>query len=407
MKTLSKETGIGIPSIVLPRSDVSLHKWAVIACDQFTSEPEYWEEVESTICSSPSTYHVIFPEVFLGKGSKQKRIQSINAQMKEYIDKKILQDAVHGFVYVNRTFPSGKHRKGLMVSIDLDQYDFHEGSKTYMRATEKTVLERIPPRVEIRENAPLELPHVLVLIDDPEHTIIEPLEEKKGTLRKLYSTELMLDGGSIEGYAIEDETTIRSIMESLVDLKKEDGLLYAVGDGNHSLATAKQCWENLKGTLSPELQDTHPARYALVELNNLHEPDLSFETIHRWVSNIDINDFLSFLQGDGKEVEMIQNSVHKTIQLKDIPGELTLGILQYLLDEYRSNHPEMTMDYIHGEKSLEKLSQQPSSVGFLLKGIDKNTLFSVISTDGCLPRKTFSMGEANEKRYYMEARKIK
>jgi hypothetical protein len=294
-----------------------------------------------------------------------------------------------------------------MVSIDLDQYDFHEGSKTYMRATEKTVLERIPPRVEIRENAPLELPHVLVLIDDPQKTIIEPLEEKKQTLRKLYSTELMLDGGSIEGYAIEEEWLIRTIMESLVDLKKEDGLLYAVGDGNHSLATAKQCWDNLKSTLPPELQETHPARYALVELNNLHESDLSFEPIHRWIANINVDDFLAFIQGDGKEVEMIQNGEHKTIQLKDIPGELTLGILQHLLDEYRSNHPEMTMDYIHGEKSLEKLSQQANSVGFLLKSIDKNTLFSVISTDGCLPRKTFSMGKANEKRYYMEARKIK
>jgi uncharacterized protein (DUF1015 family) len=407
MKTIYKETGIGVPTILLPCPDVSLHKWAVIACDQFTSEPDYWDDVESKVGSSPSTYRIIFPEVFLGKGSKQKRIQAINSQMKQYLDKEILQEAVHGFVYVNRTFPTGAHRKGLMVAIDLDQYDFHEGSKAMMRATEKTVLERIPPRVEIRENAPLELPHVLVLIDDPQQKIIEPLEEKKQSLRKVYSTDLMLDGGSIEGYAIEDEAMIQSLMELLATLKKKDGLLYAVGDGNHSLATAKQCWDNKKTTLSPEEQSTHPARFALVELNNLHEPDLTFEPIHRWVSNIDTTDLLQAIQGNGKEVEIIQDGSHSTIQLKDVPGELTLGAVQHLLDEYRSEHPEMNMDYIHGEKSLEKLSQTPSSIGFLLQGIEKDTLFSVISSDGCLPRKTFSMGEANEKRYYMEARRIK
>ncbi len=407
MSKYFKDTGISVPTILLPNNTIPMELWSVIACDQFTSEPEYWTEVESLVGNTPSTYHIIFPEVFLEKGNKQDRIQNINQEMQKYIDNKDLLNAVDGFIYINRTFPSGASRKGLIVSIDLDEYDFHEGSKAMMRATEKTVLERIPPRVEIRENAPLELPHVLVLIDDPEQTIIESLDKEKQNLHSLYNFSLMMDGGSIEGYAIEDEKMISSINKQIASLRKKDGLLYAVGDGNHSLATAKQCWENIKSTLSKEEQETHPARFALVELNNLHDPDLVFEPIHRWIKNIDVNDLLSFLQGDGQSIEVILNGKHSTIQLKNIDTELTLGVLQQLLDEYREAHPEMTMDYIHGEKSLEKLTKTPSSIGFLLKGIEKNSLFSVINADGCLPRKTFSMGEANEKRYYLEARKIR
>jgi uncharacterized protein (DUF1015 family) len=407
MKKYFNKTGICVPTILLPNEDVSKEKWAVIACDQFTSEPEYWQEVNSTVGGNPSTYHIIFPEVYLEKGDKQERIKTINKQMQQYIDKNVLENSVEGFIFVNRTFPNGTKRKGLMISIDLDQYDFNEGSKAMVRATEKTVVDRIPPRVEIRENAPLELPHVLVLIDDPNETVIEPLCDQTIHLRCVYDFDLMLNGGHIEGYAIEDPETIERLMKTLSNLTTEDGLLYAVGDGNHSLATAKQCWNNIKQNLTEKEIETHPARFALVELNNLHDPELLFEPIHRIVGNVDVNDLLSFLKGDGKSIEIINNGIKSTIQLKNISGELTLGVLQQLLDEYRENHPEMQMDYIHGEKSLEKLSKSASSIGFLLKSIQKNNLFNVISSDGCLPRKTFSMGEANEKRYYLEARKIK
>lgn len=407
MKKYFDKTGICVPTILLPNSNISKKTWAVIACDQFTSEPEYWEEVSSIVGNNPSTYHIIFPEAYLEKVNKQEKIKTINNQMQQYIDKNVLENSVDGFIFVNRTFPNGSKRKGIMVSIDLDQYDFSEGSKAMVRATEKTVVERIPPRVEIRENSPLELPHVLVLIDDPDETVIEPLSEQTMYLRCVYDFDLMINGGHIEGYAIEDPETIEHLMSTLEKLTTKDGLLYAVGDGNHSLATAKQCWDNLKTTISEKDFKTHPARFALVELNNLHDPDLLFEPIHRIVSNVDVDDLLSFIQGDGKSVEIINNGIKSKIQLSNISGELTLGVLQQLLDKYRETHPEMTMDYIHGEKSLEKLSKSISSIGFLLKSIQKNNLFNVISSDGCLPRKTFSMGEANEKRYYLEARKIK
>ncbi len=405
---LLERVALHVPDILLPNRDVDLKTWAVVACDQFTSEPEYWTEVDTITKNKPSTFHIIFPEVFLEENGKEDRIKMINNTMQEYLDQGILCEAVHGFILLRRTMKSGAVRNGLMVALDLEQYDFHAGSCAMIRATEKTVMERIPPRVQIRQHAPIELPHVLVLIDDPACTVIEPLFSMHANKHQaVYETELMMEGGMLEAYRIDDADSIHQIATALKGLMKPDGYLYAVGDGNHSLATAKQCWDNLKKTLPSNDLKNHPARYALVELNNLHDKGLVFEPIHRIVFQADIEDLKNYLRGDGKELVIVQGQHTESIRLKEQPSHLGVGILQMLLDEYVELHPQVKIDYIHGEKSLRKLSDAPDRLGFLLEPMSKDELFETVSIDGALPRKTFSMGEAEEKRYYVECRKIR
>lgn len=407
-QSLLDKVALRVPEILLPNKTVDLKKWAVVACDQFTSEPEYWSEVARITQNSASTFHIIFPEVYLEEDGKEERIKDINQTMKSYLEQKVLSDPMEGFVLVRRTMKNGTIRTGLMVALDLEKYDYHAGSSAMIRATEKTVMERIPPRVQIRKDAPIELPHVLVLIDDPAFSVIEPLLSRyEKPDYQLYETELMMDGGHLSAYRINDIDMIHGIANALACLIKEDGYLYAVGDGNHSLATAKQCWENLKKTLSSDELDKHPARYALVELNNVHDQGLLFEPIHRVMFDVDPADLKEFLSGNGKEVQMVQGSKSETLRLKDYPSHLCVGVLQALLDEYLNKHPESKIDYIHGEKSLRKISDSDDRLGFLLASMDKADLFTTVSVDGALPRKTFSMGEAEEKRYYFECRKIR
>ena len=406
---LLDEVGLSIPTILLPNQGIDLEKWAVVACDQFTSEPEYWNKVEKLTDHLPSTFHIILPEVYLESPNKQERIDSINQEMQHLLDGGSLVPSIDGFILVQRTLKNGFVRNGLMVALDLERYDFTSGSKAMIRATEKTVLERIPPRVQIRVNAPIEVPHIMVLFDDPSKSIIEPLchlaEERAETL--LYSTNLMLNGGSIKGYAISDKKWINQIAYGLSKIKKEDGFLFAVGDGNHSLATAKQCWEDIKKDLSSQERETHPARYTLVEINNIFDDGLVFEPIHRVMFHIDREELLQFISGDGPMVTVTMGDETKEIRLKKRNSHLEVGVLQLLLDDYLSLHPESKIDYIHGETSLRKLSSLPDSLGFLLSVMDKHELFTTVEMDGALPRKTFSMGEAEEKRYYMECRVIK
>jgi uncharacterized protein (DUF1015 family) len=406
---LLRQVGLNLPTILLPRNEVDLEKWAVVACDQFTSEPEYWEDVEKITNQLPSTYHIILPEVFLESPDKQKRIDSINQEMKKYLDQGILIPSLTGFILVQRKLKNGHTRTGLMVTLDLETYDYKAGSKTLIRATEKTVLERIPPRVKIRVNAPIEVPHIMVLFDDPTKSVIEPINDyiKNQNQPPLYSTELMKDGGSIKGFAITEDNLINQITRQLLQIKKADGFLFAVGDGNHSLATAKQCWENIKPDLNPEEKETHPARFTLVEINNIYDSGLFFEPIHRVMFHINRDDLLSFISGNGPKVQATFGDTTKEIQLKEKNSHLTVGVLQLLLDEYLVLHPEAKIDYIHGELSLRKLSAGEDCLGFLLSTMDKNDLFATVEMDGALPRKTFSMGEAEEKRYYMECRRIK
>jgi hypothetical protein len=439
MKTYD-DIGIQIPQIYLPRKGTNLTKWAVIACDQFTSQPEYWQKVETLVGDEPSTYNLILPEVFLEKPGEEARIKFIQDKMRYYLQNNILEPR-EGLIYVERTV-DGKTRRGLMLSLDLERYDFTKGSTSLIRATEGTIVERLPPRMEVRTGAALELPHILVLIDDPERTVIEPVEKAKTELEKLYDFDLMLGSGHLTGYAV-SPTLEEEIVASLRRLanpaafaakyglsQDKPVLLFAMGDGNHSLATAKAVWERMK----PEVGLDHPARYALVEIENVHDEGLEFEPIHRLLFGLKKNIYAALQQYFGRNFnlapvtsaeEMIKRVDHArdpkqaigvvsdggwvsfgVIEIDHPSTNLPVGTLQSFLDSFLREGGADKIDYIHGEESVCKLGVQPGNAGFYVHGMDKSELFKTVILDGALPRKTFSMGEAKEKRFYMEARKI-
>lgn len=436
-------------NILLPNDGIDMEKWSVIACDQFTSQADYWDAVEKYVADAPSTLNVVFPEIYLGTTTKQERIKYINNTMDTYLTDETLKQAVaDGYVLVERTTESGV-RLGIVGLIDLEDYDFDPKNKTLIRATEGTVISRIPPRVKIREHAAIELPHVMLLVDDPvdgqngelcrnesqenavniaavKHGIIEYVYAIRDTLRRLYDTELMQEGGHIRGYAIEGEAA-KQLTEAFEAKQKScGGFLFAVGDGNHSLATAKTCWENIKksGKFTEEQLKTHPARYALVEICNLHSEALEFKPIHRLLTNVDVKDMLSFFEAeitkqglesaDGDEIvfEYVESGNDDSakqangINITNRGDRLPVEILQGILDKYLETHDNVSIDYIHGDEALHGLVQETKGCGIFLQSIDKSTLFPAINAGGVLPRKTFSIGEANEKRYYMECHKI-
>lgn len=411
---MSNYTGILPAEILLPRVDVDPARWAVVACDQYTSQPDYWQAVENFVADAPSTLKITFPEIYLSEGSA--RIGRIQAEMNRYIEEGVLEPAVKdGFVFIERTTPSGV-RPGLIVRLDLEQYDFTPGADALIRATEGTILSRIPPRVKIREGAPLESPHVMVLIDDPDCTVIEPIQAAQSSLRKLYDFDLMQNGGHLAGWAVEGDAVapVQNALEKL--LIAGDGFLAAVGDGNHSLATARQCWLNVRDSIPESERANHPARYALVELNNLHAPALMFEPIHRVLFGVDPLDVqYSFAewcacQGasvtNGSDITWIAGAAEVGTAVENAANPLPVASLQAFLDEYLACHPEAEIDYIHGAEVVRELASKPDTLGLLLTSIDKASLFPAIRKGGVLPRKTFSMGEAFEKRYYMECRRI-
>lgn len=396
--------------ILLPAEGVAPEKWAVVACDQFTAQPDYWQAAEAIVGDSPSTLRVTLPEIYLGESDA--RVPGIHAAMAEYLASGVLAEAVHGFVLIERTTPAGV-RPGLVVALDLEAYDFSKGSTSLIRATEGTVPSRVPPRARIRAGAQLELPHVMMLIDDPACTVIEPLYARRDGLRSLYDFELMLNGGHLRGWAVEGNQTdgVFAAIEALCAAC--DGLLYAVGDGNHSLAAAKQCWMQLKETLPAAEQENHPARYALVEMVNLACPALVFEPIHRVVFNVDTKALAAALcehltangmtAGSGDDLVVFDADS----ELRFASVQHPLNALQGFLDDYLAAHPEAEIDYIHGDEALRKLvAGHPNTMGFMPRTFDKTELFPAVRSWGALPRKTFSMGEATEKRYYMEARRI-
>ena len=406
--------GVAVPEILLPDEKCDLSKWAVIACDQFTSQPEYWEKVRSRTFGRPSTLNITYPEAWLDQGDA--RIDSINRTMLEY-EKTVLTRSVKGMVLVEREIATGR-RIGLMAALDLEQYDFSAGSQSLIRATEGTVLERIPPRVKIRRNAALETPHILVLVDDPKRTLMGPLYEQRDQLEKLYDFDLMLGGGHIHGWLVDRFDTMLPALEGL--MQASGGLLFAVGDGNHSLATARQCWLDLKPTLTEEEQKNHPARFALVELTNVHDDALAFEPIHRVIFGADpvelAYDLGVWLEKQGMRLNICtaDQAMFRWIQdyrtlpytIENINHPLPLAVLQAFLDEWLQHHEKASIDYIHGEDALRALTARPNTTGILLPAMDKFTLFEAVRVGGVLPRKTFSMGEAEEKRYYLECRRI-
>lgn len=400
--------------ILLPRQDIAMETWSVVACDQYTSEEQYWKEVENLVQDKPSTLHIIFPEVYLGKDPG--RIDRINQTMADYLQNHIIEKRIdNGFVLVERTIHD-QIRLGFVGVIDLEAYDFTPGANAPIRATEGTIQSRIPPRLKIREKALLECPHVMVLVDDPKMQLIEPLYQNRDHFECLYDFELMQNGGHLRGYAITGEFA-DAVNAKLAFMEQDShGFFLAVGDGNHSLATAKAHWENIKKTLDSQQQKNHPARYAMVELVNLHSPALVFEPIHRLLVNVDMTDLITRFQkytrdhnidlSEGNDLIFKNNTQDIHFQLLHNDQRLPVDILQSFLDDYLQCHPETQIDYIHGKEAIDKLSQQENSCGILLPAIDKKTLFSAIAAGGVLPRKTFSMGEAYEKRYYVECRKI-
>ena len=394
-------------NILLPEN-VSMEQWSVIACDQFASQPEYWENARQLAGNAPSTLNLILPESELD-GDCNAAIEKINATMQRYLNDQIFRTYADCFIYVERTLLNGTIRKGVVGAVDLEQYDFHPRSNAAIRATEETVAERIPPRMNIRRNAPLELPHVLLLCDDDEKLLVESLTAKKDTLPLLYDFELMLGGGRICGWLVAgaDAAVFSAQLERYgQQMQKrygDSGLMYAVGDGNHSLASAKGCYD--------ENRSCENARYALVELENIHDDAQVFEPIHRIIKQTDAKALLAAMQDTiGKETgSPVVWHIGKqcgTIYVHDDQGTLPVGIVQNFLDAYLSAHPGI-IDYIHGDDALCQLAQEENAIGFLLPPVEKNAFFQGILAGGTLPRKTFSMGHAQEKRYYLEARKIK
>lgn len=387
--------------ILLPKN--GFEKWAVIACDQYTSEPQYWKSVADYVGDAPSALNLIFPEVYLS-GDNSKKISEINENMKKYIEDGVFNEFKNTFIYIKRTVTGGKTRRGVMGLIDLCDYSYEKGSKTLIRATEETVPERIPPRVEIRKDAPLELPHIMLLIDDPDMTVIAPLDKKTEGKKPLYDFDLMLNGGHITGTALSEKTAaeLQKALGALVE-NSDDKLLFAVGDGNHSLAAAKECYR---------VNKSEKSRYALVEIVNIHDESLEFEPIYRVIFGADpekvIHDFTEFSGGDysgtdAQKFTCVYGACERKISVKP-SSKLCVGTLQRFIDRYIKDNPGVKVDYIHGEDSLRLLAEKPDTVGFIFDGMKKSELFDAVKQDGSLPRKTFSMGHANDKRFYLEAR---
>jgi len=409
-----RKYGLSVPEILLPE-EVNLPAWSVIACDQFTSQGDYWDMVRARTFDAPSTLHITCPEAWLDQG--EERIASIHKTMKEYV-RSVLTRTLRGAILVERTTQSGK-RLGLMLAADLEAYDFSADSQPLIHPTEGTVIERIPPRVKIRQDAVVETPHIRILADDPAHTLIDPVYAKRDSLQKLYDFELMLGGGHIRGWLLEEAEVLLPALEGLYNAAK--GLLFAVGDGNHSLAAARQCWLNIRDTLSEAERENHPMRYALVELTNLHDDALVFEPIHRVVFNAQISrlarDFGAWLHERGMSLAICSQEramfcwttgfVTRPYIIQNCTHPLPLALLQAFLDEWLKAHREASIDYVHGEESARALARQERTVGILAQVLDKHALFESVRTRGVLPRKAFSMGEATEKRYYLECRKIK
>ena len=415
------------PADILLPKDADMTKWAVVACDQFTSQPEYWQAVEDTVGEAPSTLRLILPEAKLNGPDVDSDIAAINTAMKQYLDADVFKTLTDSLVYIERTQSDGKVRHGLIGMVDLDQYDFTPGSGALIRATEGTVLSRIPPRVKVRQDAPIELPHVMLLIDDPDKTVIEPLTAASGDMEKLYDFDLQQGGGHLTGWKLTDGQ-MDGVADALTglcadsEMQKKYGmsgvapLLFAVGDGNHSLATAKQCYENLK-KVTPESEWANlPARYALVEVVNNHDDALGFEPIHRVLFDVDHDDFMAAFKasypnayegkGEGHVIEVVWEGHDGFVTVPDPKVQLAVGTLQGVIDEYLKSHSG-EVDYIHGDEVTKELGSKPGNMGFLLPAMGKEQLFKTVMADGVLPRKTFSMGHAQDKRYYVEARKIR
>ena len=411
------------PADILIPQNTDMNKWAVIACDQYTSEPEYWKNLKNYIGNENSTLNLILPEVYLEDSDVSERIDKIHSAMESYMKSGVFNEYPDAMVYVERIQSNGVLRSGIIGKIDLEEYDFSKGSTSQVRATEATVIERIPPRIKVREGAVLELPHIMILIDDEKQNAIEQFAELKNSMKELYNFELNCQGGHIGGWLMDRNMTekFQSALDELGNTEKfrekyhtDNVLIYAMGDGNHSLATAKAFYENLKKSDPSKDWSNHPARYALVELVNLHSPALDFEAIHRIVNNVNTEKLIREMteklglsdEKSDQSFVYVTGNTKKRIYIHNKSSNLSVGSLQNFLDEFVKEN-QAKIDYIHGESTLKKLvSETENSIGFILPDMDKSDLFPTVIKDGALPRKTFSMGHAQDKRYYIECRKI-
>lgn len=419
-----KNIGFCKTDILLPKKD--LEKWSTIACDQFTSNINYWKDVEKITKGYPSAYNIVFPEVYLGSIDFANKINDINLKMEEYLKNDIFKEYKNSMIYVERKLLDGSIRKGIVGALDLEEYDFNIGSNSLIRATEGTVIDRLPPRVKVRKKASLEVPHILVLIDDEKKEIIEQFSKKKRELEKVYSFDLMKSGGHIEGFLLKEkdigiaENKLSKLIgkeyfEKKYNLQGEKPFLFAMGDGNHSLATAKKCYEDLKKEIGDEKAKKSLSRFALVEINNLHDNSLKFQGIHRLIFDVDQDHFLKKLEEyslenrktnyETQNIILVKEKKKIKLEIKSPRHNLAVGSIQIFLDEYLKEFGGK-IDYIHGEKEILEFSTD-GKVGIILESIKKSQLFKTILLNGVLPRKTFSMGEAEEKRYYLESRKIR
>ncbi len=441
--------GVRVPEILLPAKGADYSKWAVVACDQYSSEPAYWERAAAAVGGAPSSLGLVFPEAYLEDGDAEGRIARIQAHMRDYLARGVLESVGPGMVLVERFTPfEAKPRVGLVLAVDLEAYRYGADSASLIRPTEGTIVERLPPRMRIRRGAELELPHIMLLLDDPERTAIEPIYAMRERLPKLYDFDLMLGSGRVRGWKLADPAALDRLADALCALADpaafaarhgaKEPLLFAVGDGNHSLATAKAVWEEIKTERAgdPGLMG-HPARYALVELINVYDEGLPFHPIHRLLSGVDEAELLAALKGYQKfEAERYPspeaalaavdspaaNRAHSAVATHSVAcvspkgalvfsfpepkANLAAGTVQDFLDPFLKARPGASIDYIHGTESLIALASKPGNIGLYLPPIDKDGFFDTVIRDGVMPRKTFSMGEAPEKRFYIEARRI-
>lgn len=411
------------PADILLPENADMSKWSIVACDQYTSEPQYWESRAKEVGDAPSTLKLMLPEVYLDSPDVDKRIADINNEMERCLDQGILTEYSNSFVYLQRTQANGKIRHGLIGRIDLEDYSYVPGDQTLIRATEGTIISRIPPRVKVREHAALEFPHIMLLVDDRDDLLLGSVKSELRQLPLVYDFDLCGEGGHSKGWLVQgnalDKVTDalnalcnRDAFNEKYSLENKDVLLFAVGDGNHSLATAKEHWERTKKA-NPSLEGTdHPARYALVEVVNIHDEALEFEPIHRVIFDTDPCELLSAIAADNDGVEAayeipcVYGDVHTTVKLDSSKSGLAVGALQSFLDSYLQSHPGK-IDYIHGDDVVDDLCSQTNTIGFKLPAIEKSSLFKGVILDGVLPRKTFSMGEAHDKRFYLEGRRIR
>lgn len=420
MDKFANKVGVKVPEILLPQKGTDMTKWAVVACDQYTSQPEYWAETERIVGDAPSTLRLMLPEMYLEKPGEAERIEKINATMKQYLDSGILENIGQGLMYVERR-AGANTRHGLIVALDLECYDYTKGSTTLIRATEGTIVERIPPRLRIRKDAPVELPHILVLIDDPERTVIEPIGESVGDADKRYDFELMQNGGHISGWLVGDNASLENAFARLEDPHElyekygavENPIIFAMGDGNHSFAAAKKHWESVKSKLSESEWADCPARHALAELVNIHDEAISFEPIHKVIFDTEPRSFISEAKsffaenaGDGRSFTLITAAGSESISVSGMSiGEL-IDRCEGFCREYIARHGGR-IDYIHGDDECKAMSEREGCAGILLPRMEKSELFKSVMSSGPFPKKSFSIGVGRDKRYYLECRRIK